>query len=435
MSSHKIIPYEILYEAICTTKDLVEGGPAKDELLVLKSFLKHMKTVIKRYLDNADSGLPVIGHHFAWPTEIFYCFDFVPVVFEGIPYILSALLPEGSERFYDIADSFGHPYHSCTSQKGTLGMVLDGLFEFDVISTPTSPCDNTFATYPVIKQLYDKIKKQKTPFIIADMPYYRDDRSYNYYGKELNRVVSEIGQIIGQEPDYEKLRKAIDVNNKAIEIIAEINEFKKLTPCPIESMFCPLMTAVLAFIPGQPERIGFFKDVLEIAKKRANKGERAHEGEEKIRTVWPYMSIFFDIGFCEWLDREIGATILLDIFNYLFFDVIDTSKSEEHIFKGLAKQSMNYPMVRQSATFCDDLITDFIYLSKEYKADCAIFTAHLGCKQSVSVIQLLREAFRDEIGIPMLSIDLDIGDARFTSIATVKREIENFTKIHDFSKK
>ncbi|MHA1439544.1 MAG: 2-hydroxyacyl-CoA dehydratase family protein [Promethearchaeota archaeon] len=426
MVAHKIIPYEILYEAICTTKELVDGGPEKNELLVLKVFLKYMKIVVKRYLDDADNGLPIIGHHFAWPTEIFYCFDFVPVVFEGIPYILSALLPQGSEYYYEIADSFGHPYHSCTSQKGTMGMMLDGLFQFDVITTPSSPCDNTFGTYPIINQIYNKKFGKKTPFIVADMPYYRDERSYEYYGKELQRVVNEVGNAIGQDPDYGKLRKAVEISNEVIQTVAEINELRKLKPCPIESMLCPLMTAVMAFIPGQPERALFFKDVLEIAKKRAKKGERAHDGEEKVRSVWPYMSVFFDIGFCEWLDRKLGLVMLMDIFNYLFFDIIDTSKSEQHIFEGLARQSMNFPMVRQSATFCEDLIEDFVYLSKEYEADCAIFTAHLGCKQSVSVIQLLREALREEVGIPMLTIDIDIGDARFTSIQTVKKEITNF---------
>lgn len=426
--SNRIIPYEILYESICTTLELVEGGPANDQLSVLKAFLKNMKSCVARYIKGAEEGLPIIGHHFAWPTEIFCCYDFVPVVFEGIPYILSALLPEGSEPYYDISDGFGHPYHTCTSQKGTMGMMLDGLFEFDVISSPTSPCDNTFGSYPVIHQLYKDKSKKNIPFIVADMPYYRDDRSYDYFGQELGRVVDEVGKAIGQEPDYNKLKRAVEINNDCLTYVSEINELKRLTPNPIESMLCPLMTAVLAFIPGQPERASFFKEVLEIGKKRAKNGERAHPGEEKIRTVWPYMSIFFDIGFCEWLDRELGMTMLFDIFNYLFFDPIDTSKGIEHIYKGLARQSMNYPMVRQSATFCDDLLDDFVMLSKEYKADCAIFTSHIGCKQSVSVIQLLREALRDEVGIPMLTIDLDIGDARFTSIQTVKKEISNFVK-------
>jgi benzoyl-CoA reductase/2-hydroxyglutaryl-CoA dehydratase subunit BcrC/BadD/HgdB len=421
---NKIIPYEILYEALETTRILVEGGPEEGELLVLKSFLKHISKVVERYINDAENGILVLGHHFAFPTEVFFAYDIVPIVFEGIPYILSALLPEGSESFYDIADSWGHPYHTCTSQKGVLGMTLNGMFQFDVITTPTAPCDNTFASYPVIKEIH----KKDVPFIIADMPFYHDERGYKYYGAELKKTILDVGKALNQEPDWDKFRKAIDYSNEALRYISEINELRRIAPCPIDSMLCPLTTAVLAFIPGQPERAMFFKDVLEIAKKRAKRGERAYPGEEKIRSIWPYMSIFFDIGFCEWLDREIGMSMLLDIFNYLFLEQVDTSQDVDDIINGVAKQSMEYPMVRQSQYHADTLIEDFVHLSKEYEAECAIFTAHIGCKQSVSLIQLLREALRDEVGIPMLTVDIDIGDARYTSIQTVKKEIKNFVK-------
>ena len=65
----------MLHESITTTQELVEMGPASDELLILKSFLRNIKAVVERYIEGAEEGLPIIGHHFAWPTEIFYCYD------------------------------------------------------------------------------------------------------------------------------------------------------------------------------------------------------------------------------------------------------------------------------------------------------------------------------------------------------------------------
>ena len=87
---------------------------------------------------------------------------------------------------------------------------------------------------------------------------------------------------------------------------------------------------------------------------------------------------------------------------------------------------MNYPMVRQSATEMDFILDDFVFLSREFEADCAVFTVHLACKQVVAAVQLLREALRDELGIPMLSINVDAGDGRITSSETIKRKISNF---------
>ncbi|MHA1149752.1 MAG: 2-hydroxyacyl-CoA dehydratase [Promethearchaeota archaeon] len=427
ITSHKVLPYEMLYEAVSTTKKLVEGGLAENELLVLKSFLKNLKTAIGNHIEAAENGSPVVGTHFAYPMEIYCSFDTVPIVFEVVNYTLAALLPEGIEKFYDISDSWGHPYHTCSSQKGILGMTIDQLFDFDVLASPTAPCDNSIGSYPAIKTFNEKWTKKDIPLLLADMPVTRDDRSYEYYGRELLRFRDNLSKIIGQEPDDGRLRKAVDNNNKCLEVISEINELKKLKPCPVESLLNPCMTGVMAYLGGQPERLDFCKNVLEIAKKRAKKGERAHPGEEKFRAVCPNMSIFFDLAICEWFDREMGMPILFDIFTYLFYDKIDVSQSTEEIYEGLARQSMEFPMVRQSYNV-DSLMNDFIYLTKEYDADCAVFTSHLGCKQFHSLVQLLREALRDEVGIPMLTIELDVGDARFTSIQTIKREVENFVQ-------
>jgi len=70
-------------------------------------------------------------------------------------------------------------------------------------------------------------------------------------------------------------------------------------------------------------------------------------------------------------------------------------------------------MVKQSAKFYYPFIDECLRLAKEFSADCFIFTSHIGCKKFGSIPQILREALRDEVSIPMLLIDVDVGDARF----------------------
>ena len=100
----------------------------------------------------------------------------------------------------------------------------------------------------------------------------------------------------------------------------------------------------------------------------------------------------------------------------------------DEIFYEFSKQAMNSPMTRQSLHFLETMIDDALWAAKTYQADCAIFTAHLGCKQVVSSVQLVREALRDELGIPLLTIECDIGDKRVTSIEAIKYEVAEFTK-------
>ena len=167
---NRIIPYKMLYEAINGTYGLVEGILPENGIPSLRIGLNYIKQVMAEFIEKAGEGLPVIGHHFSFPTEYLYCFDCVPVCIEATSYLLAALLPHGSEPFYDLITNWGHPFHTCTSQKGTMGMTLDDLFKFDAIITPTAPCDNTYASYPFFQ--YHK----KIPLLTPDLPFLKEEK-------------------------------------------------------------------------------------------------------------------------------------------------------------------------------------------------------------------------------------------------------------------
>ncbi|MFX1592507.1 MAG: 2-hydroxyacyl-CoA dehydratase [Promethearchaeota archaeon] len=418
---NRIIPYKMLYEAVSSTNALVEGILPEYGIPSLRIGLNLIKSVMEEYIREAGEGLPIIGHHFSFPTEYLYCFDCVPVCIEATSYLLAALLPHGSEPFYDLITNWGHPFHTCTSQKGTMGMTLDDLFQFDAIITPTAPCDNTYASYPFFKY-YKKI-----PLIAPDLPFLKEEKSYHYHGEQIRLALEELGRIIGQEPDYNKLRKILDLENQITSTQFEIFELKKATPCPVENMFNAMSAAATIYLSGRSEKKDFYNDMLEIAKKRY-KTKGHHGGEEKIRSIWPYMIIFFDLSLGEWLDRYLGMSILFDIFNYNFTDPINTKSDLDTMLYGMAKKAMEAPMTKQSAEFYYPFIDQCVRLAKDYSADCFIFTSHIGCKQFGSVPQILREALRDEVGIPMLLIDVDVGDARFASEKIIREKIKMFAQ-------
>jgi len=389
-------------------------------MVILKSFLKNLISHFEDILQKAEEGVPIIGHHFGFPGEVLQCFDNIATVsFEALPYLYSALFPQGSEYFYDVMNGWGHPYHVCTAIKGLLGMFKENLLNFDVVLCPSGPCDNGIGSYPAYAQI------GKIPLIVADMPYLHNERGYYYYARELKSALEKISKIIGQEPDYSRFKKAIEYSNKAHEYFTEINQLRRLAPCPLESMANPIITAAHAFLSGKPQYTNFFKDVYEIAKKRV-KNNQGRFGEEKFRSIWPYMSIFFDFSFYDWMARDLGMSQIIDIFNHFFFDQVSTKNIDE-MFLGLAKKWHEYPMIRQSQSFIDQMIDDYVWAIKEFKIDCAILTEHIGCKALAATTQILKEVLRDE-GVPMCNIEIDVGDKRFTSIDSVKHEITEFVK-------
>ncbi len=420
-NENRIIPYKMLLKAVSATEELIERILPESGIPSLRIGLEYMECVLKNYIKKAREGVPIIGYHFAFPAEYLACFDCVPVCVEGTSYFLATMLLNGVENYYDLINSYGHPLHTCSSQKGSMGMTLDDLFKFDALITPTAPCDSTCASYPFFRL------KKNVPLIIADMPFLKEEKSYNYYAEQIYSALIKLGETIGQKPDFEKLRKAIQLENEVLKIKLEIFELIKAIPTPIENMFNPVSAGTTIFLSGNSENLSFYQDMLNIAKNRIKKKEY-YGDEEKIRSIWPYMLTFFDISLCEWLNREIGMSILFDIFNYNFYDYININSSLDSLFYGMAKKAMNFPMVKQSAEFYDPFIDDCLKLAQDFSADCFIYTQSLACKQFGSVPHILREALMEELGIPMLIIEFDVGDARMTSLKTFKEKISMFAQ-------
>lgn len=419
---HKVRPYEILYDTMRLTLDMVERVVAEDEQLVLKSFMRNTMSAFERTIQQAADGKPVAGFHFTFAGDILNAFDVAPFCIEAIPYLMSSLMPNGAEHFYDKVNAFGHPYHTCTSQKGTMGMMLEGLIDLDFIVCSSSPCDNSVASYQFFANYMN------IPTLIADMPQSRSERAYQYFTTELIRQVTEVSKLLKQEPDLDQFKVAIDYNRQAQEYLIEINELRRWAPSPIESIVNPIITATTIFLPGMPEKVQIFKEIRDIMRQRRQCGE-SRPGFEQFRSVWPNIAFFFDIGFYEWMDRELGMSFLMDCTTHYYFEpIIPDNMGLSEILYEFAKQAMNSPMVRQSLHFLDTMIADTLWAAKTYNADLGIFIQNTGCKQVASATQLIREALRDELGIPLLTIECDIGDKRVTSIETIKFEVAEFTK-------
>lgn len=420
MTNNRIVPYEMVLKSIESTGELVERILPNGELDSLRIGSKYIGNAVRDAVEKANEGWPIVGHHFAFQREYLYCFDCVPVCIEGTSYLLSALLPDGIERYYDLMTNWGHPFHTCSSQKGVMGMTLDNLFQFDAIITPTAPCDNTYASYPFFAD-------KDIPLFLPDIPFIHEEKSYKYYANQIKLSLEQLGKVIGQKPDYDKMREHIKTENEIQKVQLELLELRKAIPCPVENLFNALSAGITVFASGTQDKLKFYQEYLEIAKSRY-KNKKSYGKEEKIRSIWPYMLIFFDLSLCEFLDRELGMSILFDIFNYNFSEPVEISSDLDSLFYDMARRGMKMPMMKESTEFYYPFIENCVNMAKDYSADCYIFTSHLGCKQFGSVPQILREALRDECGIPMLMIDLDVGDKRFTSLKIIKDKLRIFTK-------
>jgi len=81
-NENRIIPYQMLLDAMETTYELVENILPETGIPSLKIGLEEMIPVVRRDIEKAREGLPIVGYHFAFQADYLKCFDCVPICIE-----------------------------------------------------------------------------------------------------------------------------------------------------------------------------------------------------------------------------------------------------------------------------------------------------------------------------------------------------------------
>jgi len=116
---------------------------------------------------------------------------------------------------------------------------------------------------------------------------------------------------------------------------------------------------------------------------------------------------------------------VMDMMGYASQTQVDTS-SEKSMFRDLAKRNMcELPMVRQVHGTADTLTNDIVQVVKDYKIDCVVWPAHMGHKDGSASIGIMRKVCRD-IGVPFLSLGVDLFDRRYTTLDHLKNTFSAF---------
>jgi carbonic anhydrase len=71
---------------------------------------------------------------------------------------------------------------------------------------------------------------------------------------------------------------------------------------------------------------------------------------------------------------------------------------------------------------------DVVYAARELNADCVIYCGHHSCKQTWSVVSILREELMKRAGLPLLILQGDSWIKRMTPMSVIQQEIDEFVK-------
>lgn len=360
----------------------------------------------------------IIWYGACMTPEIFLAMDLQPICLEMPLPLLASMDHKAVYECVDLSHKEGIPPEVCSMSKGTLGMVLAGEFPRpDIFVGPALPCENIKTVYQIFPRY------AQAPCFFLDAPYGDRPEDIEFYTNEFKRMVAFLEEQTGKSLDYQRLREILEETNRADEVLLEWSELRKATPCPQQSRFLCLSGVVNKVSVGKPESVDLYKLLRDDAKARVMKKEGVVKRERK-RVIWFQPLTFFDLHLYDWLERELGAVIPIDMYNYGAFHPVDTS-TPESMLRGLALKSLNMPMARQTRGPSEFFTDDLFRACQEYQGDCVIIGGHLGCKQ-VWGIQGLIKSLCQEMETPLLIVDMDVFDNRAASMEVIKEKISSF---------
>ncbi len=373
----------------------------------------------KKILTSFEQKKPFIASYYCYAPELYAAMD-LPWYGVASPVTTTST---AMQEYTEECDKLDIPTDVCTAIRMTLYYIEAALCLPAAASIcMITPCDGM----QILNQVLAANENWKdVPMFAPDPPYMDDERAIDYYAQEYRNMVAFIEEHTGHRLDMDRLREIVEESNTQYQLWSDFNELRRAVPTPHGyKMGNQVWTMVQMLWAGDPRCTKWLKDLIAETEKRvrANKGAVK---KEKIRLFWYDIRPIWIDDFASWLEKEWGAVIVMDMFTYNPYTLIDTS-TEESMFRGLAKRGLcDVPMVRQERGTPDHFASDISGIVKDYKIDCVVWPAHMGHKAMSGTVGIGREICRD-LGVPLLNIGLDLFDSRYTTADEVKDKMSQF---------
>ena len=394
-------------------------------------FYKIFSSYLRKFYEAEAQGFTKIMYNFCVPPELFHAFDRTYPICEEVGSVGLSVLGTQNMTYIDLAEENGIAPEQCNAQKIWIGaMMANEIFKPDGIVYTSQPCDSTNILYQIMQNWYD------VPTYTLDVPYWAHDpdskfydaRTIPYFVNQLKGYIAWAEKNFGLKFDSERFRYVMELSNQAREATLEINELMRAVPAPLPSMTSFNIYVALLTNAGTQAAVDYCKLVRDKAAEYVKRktGPLQEQGkEEKLRVVWIYLPIFWDLLLFGWMERKFGAVTVVDLLGYNMSQPADLS-SEEKMFEGLARTTLDIPMGAQSRGPAEYYLDYVLYVVKTYKADCAIYGGHLGCKHSWGIANLFKEKLYEASGVPTLIFELDSMDNRITTSRMIKSKLKTF---------
>lgn len=411
--------WETVWETVNEMHRLFEADP--DEI-ALKTLIRCIREFIADQLGKFDAGKPAVWYNLGFNAELIHALGDVANITVAEMAAMSSIAGDqaDTEAFIDTAHAHGYSSECCSADKAAIGAVIKNLYPDPCcIVGINTPCDSQVSVVCAMAE-----QRNDKPLFVIDVPPYYDDRTVHHVASQLKELIPFLEKHTGRKLDWDRLKQVCETTNRTSEYLWQWMELRSAVPTMQPSKLCAFTMVLMISFGGSRWGEEIARGLAEDARRRLESGER--DFEEKVRAIWYQDPVWWDIQIYDWMERELGLTVPMDIFGYYASEgYVDTS-SPEKILEGLARRMINcHPMSRQFRGNMDRYIEDFMVLHERFKADCGIMAGHIACKHSWGGVGLFKEACK-KAGIPLLVFEFDMFDPRILTYRELQFELERF---------
>jgi benzoyl-CoA reductase/2-hydroxyglutaryl-CoA dehydratase subunit BcrC/BadD/HgdB len=281
-----------------------------------------------------------------------------------------------------------------------------------------TPCDAQVVSTQAMAELTGK------PMFVIDVPYYDDERTIQHVAGQLADLIPFLERHTGQKMEWDRLAEVCRLVNESTETIWEWLDLRRVQPLTQSSKLVAFTLVHQLMLSGTQRGVDAARALADEVRERNKRGERFFE--ERVRAVWYQDPVWTDLQIYDWMERELGLTVPIDVFGFYAQEGLIDNSTPETMLYGLAKKMVKcQPMSRQFRGNIETYIADFMHMHEAFQADCGIFAGHIACKHAWGGIGLFREACRNA-GIPLLVFEFDMFDARITPREAIQAELARF---------
>ncbi len=361
-------------------------------------------------LDAYEPGKTVVYTScYAFPGELLAAFDVAQFDFEFAA-AMFGLTGSAVPRLTE-AEGRGCSMDMCSLHRLALGGAFRDEFPRpDLLITTSYYCDQKTKTNDIIARLY------RAEPLLLEVPSAITADSVRYVEKQLRHVAGRIAEVAGQRFDEDRLKEAVRSSNRARRSHLKLLELLKHRPAPWSDVVLIVYSIQARQFAGTPvlERLNQ-ACVRDMEQRIAT----AQLGPERHRVFW-----------FAWV--PVYATNIFEVFNAhqvsvpscetlkVHWDEID----EQNPFEGLALKCLKNPFVGPHTRRVEGLEATM----DAYHIDGAILFATPACRHANGAYRLLQDSLA-KLDLPLLTLDMDIGDAREYSPAQVRTRLEGFIEV------